>query len=55
MKRKTYQRPTTKVVSLQHQGMLMQSGGGEGQQSVSPKASINNWQNGDTTDEDIYM
>ena len=27
MKRKNYERPTTKVVQLQHQGMLMTSGG----------------------------
>ena len=55
MKRKTYQRPATKAVRLQHHGMLMQSGGGEGQQNVSPKATINNWQEGDETDDEVFM
>ena len=49
MESKTYERPAMKAVRLQHQGMLMTS------DPVGSKASINNWQNGDTTDEGIYM
>ena len=54
MKRKTYQTPTMKVVELQHMTMLL-SGSGEGQQNVSPKATINNWQEGDETDDEVFM
>ena len=35
MKRKNYERPTMKVVKLQHHGMLMTSGEGVGAQRSS--------------------
>ena len=52
MKRKDYERPTMKVVELRHRTMLLQASPND---SVSPKASINNWQDGGTDTEDIYM
>ena len=53
MKRTDYQNPTMTIVKLQHHGMLMVSEGEEGR--VGTKNSINSWDNGDTTTEDIYM
>jgi len=46
MKQKQYQRPTTKVVKLQHTGMLMVSGGGE-----SGSAGLQNYNVVDCEDE----
>ncbi|MBQ3300633.1 MAG: hypothetical protein IJH04_00510 [Eggerthellaceae bacterium] len=50
MKRKDYERPTMRVVEIQQRGMLMVSG-----DPVRGGNSINNWGDGGTTDEDIYM
>ena len=49
MKRKDYVKPAMQVVKLQHHGMLMTSG------EVGAKSSINDWGNGGTTDDEIYM
>ena len=49
MNSKHYEKPTMKVVKLQHHGMLMTSG------EVGAKSSINNWGDGGKTEEDIYM
>ena len=47
--RKKYERPTMKVVELQHRKRLLAGS------SVNSSASINNWQDGGTDTEDIYM
>ena len=49
MKRKDYEKPTMKVVLLQHTKMLMTS------DPVDSKASINDWNDGGTTNDEIYM
>ena len=49
MTRKDYERPTMKVVELQHRTTLLQSS------PVGAKNSIDNWNDGGTTSEDIYM
>ena len=51
MNKKVYQEPAMRVVQMQHQGMLMTSD----PEPFGSKASINNWGDGGTTDEDIYM
>jgi len=51
MKRKDYEKPTMTIVKLQHHGMLMTSN----TEPVQVGNRINNWGNGGTTDEDIYM
>ena len=51
MKRKDYSKPVMTIVKLHHTGMLMTST----TESVGSKASINDWGDGGTTDEDIYM
>ena len=51
MKRKDYQRPTTNVVVIQQRGLLMTSD----PEPVGSKARINNWGDGGTTEEDIYI
>ena len=51
MKRKDYRKPTTNIVQLRHTGMLMTSN----PEPVGPKASINDWDDCDTDEEDIYM
>ena len=45
MKRKNYEKPTTKVVKLQHHGMLMTSG----EVPQSKGASIDNYEDGEFT------
>jgi len=50
MKRKDYEKPAMRVVELQHRTMLLQASG-----NVGTKSTINNWGDGGTTDEDIYM
>ena len=50
MKKKLYERPTIRVVEIQQRGLLMVSG-----DLVRSGNSINDWGNGGTTDEDIYM
>ena len=49
MKRKEYRKPTMNVVELQHRTMLLQAS------PVGTKSTINDWGDGGTTDEDIYM
>ncbi|MBR1414430.1 MAG: hypothetical protein IJ570_01015 [Prevotella sp.] len=49
MRKKLYEKPRMKVVILQQHGMLMQS------DPVQGSNSINDWGNGGTTNEDIYM
>ena len=49
MKRKDYERPTMKVVEIRQHGMLMTS------DPVGSKATINDWKDGGTDSEDIYM
>ena len=50
MRKKLYERPTMRVVEIQQRGLLMVSG-----DPVQGGNSINNWGDGGTTDEDIYM
>lgn len=52
MKRKDYENPTTMVVKLQHTGMLMES---DDREPVRGGSRINNWKDGGTDDEEIYM
>ena len=40
------------VVELQHTGMLMEQ---SEQEPVRGGSRINNWKDGDTTDDDVYM
>jgi len=54
MKREMYKKPMMMVVEMQHYGMLMQSGS-ENNRRVGTKGSIRGWNDGGTTDEDIYM
>ena len=49
MKRTDYQKPTMKVVKLQHHGMLMESG------EVKGRGNIRNWEKGDDTNDEVYM
>ena len=50
MKRNDYEEPTMRVVSLQQRRHLL-----AGSPNVGTKNTINNWGNGGTADEDIYM
>ena len=50
MRKKLYERPTMRVVEIRQRGLLMVSG-----DPVQGGNSINDWGNGGTTDEDIYM
>ena len=52
MKKKQYQEPTMMVVKLQHTQMLMASGEREQMRGGS---RINDWNDGGTTDDEIYM
>ena len=52
MKKKVYQEPETTVVELQHGTVLLE---GSQNRNVNTRGRINNWKDGDTTDEDIYM
>lgn len=49
MKRKDYEKPTMQVVELQQRGLLMTSG------KVGSTNSINDWGDGGSDNEDIYM
>ena len=49
MKRKDYRKPTMKVVELQHRTMLLQAS------PVDTKSTINDWGDGGSTNDDIYM
>lgn len=44
MKRKDYQKPTMKVVKLQHTGMLMTSGGVKSMRSGYGEAQEEEWE-----------
>jgi hypothetical protein len=48
--KKKYGRPVMRVVELQYQSRIL-----VGSDPVGSKASINDWDDGDTTDEEIYM
>ena len=50
MTRKDYERPTMKVVQLQQRTHLLQTS-----DPVGSKASINDWNDGGTTNDEIYM
>ena len=50
MKRTDYQKPTMKVVKLQHHGMLMES-----REEVKGRGNIRNWEKGDDTNDEVYM
>ena len=52
MKKKLYEKPAMRVVEKQQHGMLCTSGDPE---PVRGGNSINGWNDGGTTDEDIYM
>ena len=52
MKKKQYENPATTVVELQHKTMLLQTSDPE---PVRGGHRINNWRNGGTDEEDIYM
>ena len=49
MKRKDYEKPAMRVVELQHRTMLLEAS------PVGTKSAIDDWGNGGTTNEDIYM
>ena len=49
MNRKEYRRPQMRVVEIQQRGLLMTS------DPVRGGNSINDWKDGGTTDDDIYM
>ena len=49
MKRKDYRKPTMQVVELQHRTRLLHAS------SVGAKSAIDDWNDGGTTNEDIYM
>ena len=49
MKRKDYEKPTMQVVELQHRTMLLQAS------PVGTKSTINDWGDGGSTNDDIYM
>ena len=49
MTRKDYERPTMKVVELRHRTMLLSGS------PVGTKSSINDWNDGDTTNDEIIM
>ena len=51
MKKKQYENPAMTVVKLQHTGMLLN----QSDKSVPTKNRINDWDDGGTTDETIYM
>ena len=46
--KQNYERPHMRVVEIRQHGMLMQSG-------IKSTSSINNWNDGGTDTEDIYM
>ena len=50
MKRKDYERPRMRVVEIQQRGLLMVSG-----DPVRGGNSINDWGDGGTNNEEIYM
>ena len=52
LKRKDYKKPTMKVVELQYRTMLLQASPNE---NVTPKSSIDDWQDGGTTNDEITM
>ena len=52
MKKKQYENPAMTVVKLQHTGMLLNQ---SGDRSVPTRNRINDWDDGGTTDEAIYM
>ena len=54
MKRKDYEKPAMQIVQLGRHEMLLQSGG-DSQQNVGSTTSIDNWNDGGTTNEDIYL
>ena len=54
-KKKQYENPMSMVVELQQHGMLMQNTSDPDNERVQGGNRINNWRNGGTTDEDIYM
>ena len=45
---KLYERPQMRVVEIRQHGMLMQSG-------IKTKNVIDDWDEGDSTDDEIYM
>ena len=49
MKRKDYQKPTMRVVKLQHQSHILSGS------DVKSKASIKNWDDGGTTNDEVEM
>ena len=49
MKKKDYERPMTQVVQLQHNLQLL------GASKVGAKSNIKDWEEGETTDEQIYF
>lgn len=49
MKHKCYQKPTSKIIELQHNTMLLQANSVSGSNSITP------WGNGGTTEDEIYM
>ena len=52
MKKKQYQEPTMTVVELQHKTLLLTQ---SGDRSVPTRGRINDWNDGGTTDDEIYM
>ena len=48
--RRKYERPTTRVIELQHRTMILAGSG-----NVGATNSIEDWGNGGTDTEDIYM
>ena len=52
MKKKNYQEPATAVIELRHRSHLLQ---GTGPKNVRTQSSINDWEEGDETNEDIYF
>ena len=52
MKKKNYQEPATAVIELRHRSQLLQ---GTTQQNLRTQSSINDWEEGDETNEDIYF
>ena len=50
MNRKKYLKPTMEVVQLQHQSCIL-----AGSDRVGSNASINNWGDGGTTDDEVEM
>ena len=52
MKKKNYQEPATAVIELRHRSNLL---AGNSQRNVRTRGTINDWEEGDETNEDIYF